>query len=219
MKTIRNRDILVGLLCTAAWSAQGQGLVLNAGDTYTFEFSTLPFQQVATYYIGTASAEADLYWTAVPLADGTQLQVAMFENSPSESPINVHTWTSASGLSGNMDLHPPMFQNVWQDLQGAFSLTVLSGSASINDVDLFSYIPIDSTHANLYHQQITLVPEPTSGVMLATAGIAGLLWTMNRRRKHVASHTATRDGAFSSASRFTSFGPAWLSVSLHRTRS
>ena len=187
----RNKVVLVGLFCAAAWSAQSHGLILNANDTYIYEFSALPFQQVVTYYTGTAAAQADLFWTAVPLADGTQLQVAIFENSPNDNPIIVDTWTSAAGLSGGLELRPPMFQSTWQDLQGAFSLTVLSGSASINDIDLSSYIPIDSTHANLYHQQIILVPEPTSVVML---GAAGLLWTMNRRRKSLPFLTSGYEG-------------------------
>jgi len=77
------------------------------------------------------------------------------------------------------------------------SLTVLSGSASISDIDIYSSIPIDSTHANLYHQEIAFVPEPAPAALFAIAAIGWLLWQIIHKQLPSKSPEPTAVGALS----------------------
>ncbi|HEY5893289.1 MAG TPA: PEP-CTERM sorting domain-containing protein [Chthoniobacterales bacterium] len=178
MKTITT--ILIGLFWVAVHSAMGQGITLHAGETYTYQFNTLPFKEVQPWWPA-SRPEAQLWWNAVSLVSGTELEVKMFENLSSDTPLIAHTWI-APAVSGGITLYPPNFPNVWQDLQGAFSMTVLSGSAQITDIEIVSYIPIDAINSMAYRQQFTPVPEPASTALFSMTAIFGFVWSTRRSR-------------------------------------
>jgi hypothetical protein len=174
---------LLGLYCVFAWSATAHALILTTGQTVAYQFNTLSLWGTSTFWgPGPIAPHGELFWNATSLASGTQLEVKMFENSANDTPLYAHIWTPSpwtnfTNLGGGITLSSPSFDNVWQDLQGAFSMTVLSGSASISDAEITSYIPFDYMHARVYRETLssfpepTSIPEPSSGALLGVAAM------------------------------------------------
>ena len=82
-----------------------------------------------------------------------------------------------------MHLEPPGFPSVWQDLQGAFSMRVISGAAIIYTGDVYSYIPTDATHANEYALRVIPVPEPHLGAFFVIITIVSLIRGLGVHRR------------------------------------
>lgn len=173
--------ILFVLFCMFSFPASAHPLVLNEGETFNYQFSNLPSIGSGTFYSG-AITIGSVFFSGDALRPGTQLQLTLFENSLADTPLHQAVWTSDDLLGGGLELRAPVFENVWQDLQGAFSMTVLSGAAAINSIDVRSYVPYQqpTLYARIFGERITFVPE-SSSIFLIVVALSGLLLHRIRR--------------------------------------
>jgi hypothetical protein len=160
-------NYLFGLVYFFACSTMAGPIILKEGETYTYEFDSLPFVKAGEYwssYVWEHSVE--LFWDVKSLKKGTQLQVSIFEDSISDIPVIENVWTSPQ-INGGFTLVDTWFgMSVWEDFQGAFSFTVLSGSLMFNSFELSVLDTIDSEHVNIHGVKgsppLVSVPEPGS---------------------------------------------------------
>ena len=152
-------------------------LHLNAGDTYIYQFSSLPLVQQfpAEGHFFTASSFVTL--NTETLLPGDQLRLEMFENSPADAPFCSTTLFGSGSCFANLG---------WQDLQGAVRLTMLSGSVQVETIGLevVTLIPFTPL-AGHYYSTITPVPEPSAILLmtLSSAFGAGIQISQWRRAK------------------------------------
>jgi len=154
------KNIILSFLLTT--SAFGQGILLNAGDSYTYQFDSLPFEGFSIY--GTPRAFFSLPIFPSDLGPSGSLRFEMFEDTPGGVPIFSRTLTTASSILDTSGTVP----NAWADVQGSIRLTMLSGSITVNVFSLQAMVPADASGFNIYGGRVYLVPEP------AIASIVGL---------------------------------------------
>ncbi|WP_039917203.1 PEP-CTERM sorting domain-containing protein [Cellvibrio mixtus] len=167
--------IVALLLLGMALPATATPIILNVGDTYSYQFNDLP--GTGTFYGYPASRQGWLFWSAKALSPGSVLQVKMFENSIDEDPLHSYIWSSDDNLGGGFTLREPQFKNVWQDLQGAFSMTVLAGSAAIETISISVLTPDfdGSEKGRTYGLRLSMVPEPASWILFLIIATAFLM--------------------------------------------
>jgi hypothetical protein len=145
----------------------GQGFLLTAGNTYTFEFTNLDFQgssltgpstRIGLELLGFSGTEA--------------LQFEAFENSSSESPIFS---TNLIASVGSPDF---TFAPAWQDLQGVFQIDILSGSATLQGY----FVSVTTTDGDFYSSKFNAVPEPPA-ISLIFLGSGVLIYVRKRNKK------------------------------------
>jgi hypothetical protein len=108
----------------------------------------------------------------------------MFENSPNEAPIASRLYDPI--LLDNVSVIGNLTPNAWQDLQGAFRITMLSGSAQFGQIFIGAQVPGANGGLEYYGMVLTQIPEPTAIKVLAIGGLCvGLGFWMKRRRSYV----------------------------------
>lgn len=173
--------VLAGLSLIFSLKVSAHPITLEAGESFHYQFDSLPFHGVSEHYSG-AVPQGLLFWDAQPLVKNTLLEVKMFENSVNEDPLHSWTWTNPV-IGGGIILSGPSFPEVWQDLQGAFSITAVTGSAVINSIELKSIIPhhIGGIAADVYgYSNLLKVPEPSLGMMFVMMIVVFMLKTRRR---------------------------------------
>ena len=162
------------LCCLAIVSASlpaTSQVLLNAGDTFTFEFTSIPLARIDP---GGVPQNGFFQFSMNEFASGAGdvIRWELFENSMVETPFAVNTLPP--GLVGfprsELNFH-------WQDLQGVARLTMVSGSAtlagiSIGEVGRFEG---DDTSHSVYALNIVPVPEPPTIGLLAAAALGAML--------------------------------------------
>ena len=170
------RLVFIATLWAAGLPAYSQ-LVLNAGDSWTYQFTALPriitgsgpTPLLGGYYFSLSGYEvgADL------------LRIEMFENSLAEAPIysallNVDPAIDSCSKTG-----------AWADFQGVARLTMLSGSATLDDVTFYHQQPTGSDSWTRNELRVVPVPEPTTWSLLAI-GMGLVIRQTHRRRNNAA---------------------------------
>jgi hypothetical protein len=156
----------------ACINVQSQGIVLNAGDTYTYQFSTLLLQGVVAIPPNPPGVPAGMIQGAFALGSfqpGSTLLCEMFEDSTAQAPIASQTLIYPEGYSPPPG---PVFWSVgaWQDLQGAIRFTMVSGSVTISEFTVSATL---NEIGGLTEYSTTVVPEPKPLPLLcALIGIA-----------------------------------------------
>jgi len=142
------RLALMAMLWAASLPAYSQ-IVLNAGDVWTYQFTSLP--QVVT-----GSGQADLlsgfYFDVSSYEVGTDLLVAeLFENSVADPALCVVVANTVPWIDGCTEV------GAIADFQGAVRVTMLSGSATLEAVTFYYQQPtgIDTWTRN----ELTVVPR------------------------------------------------------------
>ena len=154
------------LILAACLPVSAQGLLLNTGDAYSYELNSFAFCCAG----GLGPTEATLTLGVTALAPGSALRFEAFENSLSEAPIFTST-----GLLSDSGVYHANLGIAWQDLQGAFKVTMTSGSASLHFLHVRVQTPDTATYL-----QIVPIPEPGT-VSLCALGAALSLLTMRKR--------------------------------------
>jgi hypothetical protein len=126
------RLAMIATLCAASLPAYSQ-IVLNAGDVWTYEFTSLPHVVSGT---GEASLLAGFFFELSGYEVGPDLLFAeMFENSTNEACI----------CTAILNTDPPIDScaevGAWADFQGAVRFTMLSGSATLERVTFYYQQP------------------------------------------------------------------------------
>jgi len=160
MKTIVTTAILIG----STVFALGQGVTLQQGQSYVFEFTSIP-------YLRPAQPGNDPFGAGAWFAQGTMRSdesalLEMFPNSLSDVPLSV----TGSGTDDPSDSEVGI-GHVWMpdeapffpNLHGVMRVTMLNGSA-----ELIGFSVSQVVNGGFYSSH-TAVPEPTAGTMLAVA--------------------------------------------------
>jgi hypothetical protein len=158
--------IIAGLIVGCPFAGFTQGLVLHAGESYTYKFNTLPFQDSSV--LGAQEAVFSVFLNTRILAPGDSLQMQMFEDVNSANLIFSRTLTSSSFPFDTICVVP----NAWTDRNGSVRLTMIAGSVGIIDISLQTSVGSPRGFLN-YGDIIYPVPEP-GGLTLLVAG--GVVW-------------------------------------------
>ena len=158
---------IASLILAACLPVSAQGLLLNTGDAYSYELNSFAFCCAG----GLGPTEATLGLGVTALAPGSTLRFEAFENSLSEAPI----FTSTDLLADGYGIYRANLGIAWQDLQGAFTVTMTSGSASLHYLHGTVQTPDTA-----FYMQIVPIPEPGT-VTLCALGAALSLLTMRKR--------------------------------------
>jgi hypothetical protein len=165
-----------------ALSASAYADVFPAGYTFTYHFNALPL--IPEPIIITAEfLTVGTGGTAPPLT--STLSWEMFEGLPSGSPVASGTWSGSDiPLAG-------IPHGTWQDGEGSFRISVVSGSQLISDVSI--YLPQfggPSGGYTGYVYEITVIPAPVpepATVAFITVGLAFLAaWRYRARTSNQA---------------------------------
>jgi len=159
---MKNPMLTIAFLACIPFAAPSQ-VVLNAGDTYTYEFTRFDFQGA---YSGTPSARVGLEFRASLGFDGTDtFRFEAFENRISEPAIFSTNLTAGAGAPDFT------FGRAWQDFQGVFRVTMLSGSAVLPGF----FGSVVTTNA-LYSLKVQVAPRL---VAARSSSQIRLSWTTN----------------------------------------
>lgn len=163
--------LIIALLGTSSLCGLGQGLTLNAGDVFTFEFNNLQFESHLP-------VPTDAY-TRVLIGKqnftGSFLFEA-FEDNSAQAPL--FSADVVAGVNPSSDFY---FGPAWQDLQGVIQITMESGSMTIPVMLGAVVTPTD----DVYSQSVNVIPEPTVMALLF-AGAMPLLLMRRRKARFVA---------------------------------
>ena len=163
--------ILTSLTLTS--SVVDAGLILNAGQSFELEFSsissTAPFSDdpfgYAGFNVGTGIIESDF-----------SVLFSVFEDNTSQPALQSGTFDGTTippamitggGYLTSVALAP------WQDLQGIFKVEVISGTIELSSFDASTVI------GGQYYEQSYAVPEPNSVALLFTG--VGVLYLRRKR--------------------------------------
>ena len=158
--------VIASVVLAACLRVSAQGLLLNTGDVYTYELNSFAFCCGG----GLGPPEAALALGVTSLASGSTLLFEAFENSLSETPI----FTSADLLPDGYSIYRANLGLAWQDLQGAFKVTMTSGSASLHHL----HGTVQTPDTAFYIKSVT-IPEPST-VNLCALGAALCLLAMRK---------------------------------------
>lgn len=171
------RDVFVTSVFLASCAGVlSQGVLLGPGQSYIFEFTSLPYVRLAQTDNGSLAA----YFAAGTFGDGESVLMEIFANTVSDTPVTssyTHSGPAnpleSVGLAQVwMSSAPPFFP----DLQGIARVSMLNGDAQL---DGFAVKQVIS--GGVYSQYFP-VPEPSTPVLLAV-GLACLVWSQARRSK------------------------------------
>lgn len=176
------KSLLLALALTGI--ARGQGILLTAGDTWTYHFTNLEYVSSLDTGVGPPNWGAGFSFS-YSHTNAINFRYELFEDVPPNGlfadgppPIYSTTGTNTIGM-----LLPA---SVWQDLDGYVRFTVDQGSLLIDALTFTAlrYTPGSPGRIDTFQTTVSLVPEPTS-LALLTLGSA-MLWHERRlssRRK------------------------------------
>ncbi len=172
------KQLVIIIALTVGCLGSHAQLTLNTGNTFTYEFSSLPY--VTSVFGPAPEGLFQFSLDGGTLESGDVLRYEMFEGSlatePSLGPI----------YSGTVDgppapgAWPCIVPGAWQDLQGTVRFTMLQGSVTLNSFELGVLRQGGPTGAQWYYQMVTPIPEP-SLVPLVALGFVCLLLPGFRR--------------------------------------
>src|SRR6266850_227240 len=145
-KTYERLILLIFATLVACLPVSSQ-ITLNAGDSFTYQFTSLPDVIVPADGFGTRPVGVFIVNLSGFNVGTDMLRVEMFENSLSEAPAV--TFVAEQSLDGTS------FDG-WADFQGVVRLTMLSGSVTVDSMTFFHQVPLDDFSGRRY--QLTVVP-------------------------------------------------------------
>jgi len=167
-----------GLLCAIVLVACLRGecqLILNAGDTWTYQFNALPLTGSTNSFVTSPQGTWEFTLNASTLQNGDALIYEMFENSAGEAPICSGTVTVGSPLTLTCNV-----LNAWQDQQGTIRLRMTAGSVAVERVRLQAIVSGPSL-SSYEVRSASFVPGPGPRLTITPAGnlTAQISWTTN----------------------------------------
>ncbi len=151
-------SILAAVLVSLVFASQGLcGLVLNEGDSYSFEFTSLPYdsEYMEEYFL------IGIVYLKPAFSVNPSYRFSIYENSLNEIPIRSEI-DILDPLSGGFGYLEHSNSASWQDLQGVFSIEVLTGS-----IELESFVASTIIGTGMYSQTFN-VPIPNSFIFISS---------------------------------------------------
>lgn len=157
----------------------GRGaVILNEGDSYTFEFSSMEENSGLRWAF---DVSAYFGFSDDPLDNGDTLKVEFFEDSILDTPWLSGEYEYISPTADPSGFYIPQmyfftFQETttqWADFQGVVRFTMLVGSVNLSAVSVERNFGDDSYYAN------ATIPEPTAASLV---GIGAVIAFLSMRR-------------------------------------
>ena len=151
-------------------------LTLSAGESFTYNFNTLPFfGEGYTGFppggINYATFESDPRTHDA----GDAFRVEIFETSASDTPSAVNSGLGSITAQGN---------GGWHDLQGVARVTVTSGTLTLNTFSLGVYRPTAGSPGEFESFATGTIPVPEPGaIALWSCAAAGLFISLRGRTR------------------------------------
>ena len=145
--------------------------VFNAGYTFTYHFDKL-----SSFQANAIIPENFLLLDSGAIHPTATISWEIFDSLPTGAPV-------ASGIWDPGELGVALVPSpVWQDGEGSFRITILSGSQNINAFDIYVAHHDSSRLYTVYSGSIqpTSVPEPATFVLLAIGSAFLVLWRRAR---------------------------------------
>ena len=165
--------VVIAMMLPVAAHAQ---LTLSAGQSFTYNFNTLPFfgegySGFPAGGINYATFESD----PTSHDPGDAFRVEIFKTSASDTPSAVNSGLGSITAQGN---------GGWHDLQGAARVTVTSGTLTLNTFSLGVYRPTAGIPGEFesFATGTMPVPEPNA-VALWSCACAGLFISLRRWKR------------------------------------
>jgi hypothetical protein len=151
--------------------ARGQGVLLNAGDSWSWHFTTLDYVGTQVRQIRPVSAAFILIGTINQYPANFLYEA--FEGVPPNGVLPA----SQIPFSG---MECDILTNAWQDLEGAVRLTVTDGSFTLQSVTFHVARPNGSIPSSYdFYEAIVAAPEPSALALLLSA--LPLIWVCRGR--------------------------------------
>ena len=148
-------------------------LLLNQGDTYSYEWTSLPFGGTIETMLLTAPppSEVDIYRGSLT----GDLKVELFEGS------------LQGPLLFSQPIQNPQFLLIYSPFSwgaggGAVKFTMLSGTTIIPFFDIQSSTRIAGNYYDIYSTRVEPVPEPATLVMMIFVALS--FYTLQNWKKH-----------------------------------
>lgn len=166
---------LLLLMTALAGITRGQGVLLNAGDTWTYHFTTLDY--VSTQAGSSAPFGASFIFTHDVAGYPTNFLYEVFEGVVPDGFLGSGTQTI-----GDMGILLPT--NAWQDLEGSVRFTVLSGSLTIDSLTFTVFRPSATIPSSFdtFQTTVQLVPEPSAFSLASAFAVTLVLFKVGTRR-------------------------------------
>ena len=159
MKKILTIAVLVG----ASVFAIGQGVTLQQGQSYVFEFTSIRYLRPAEK--GNDPGQASAWFAQGTFNSGESAMLEMFPNSLSGIPLSVtgDGYDPSDSAQGIGHVWGPDEAPFFPDLHGVLRVTMLNGSAELIGFGLSQVVN------GGFYSDYPAVPEPAAGIMLAAA--------------------------------------------------
>ena len=166
MKTLKTLFLTVAL----AGVAHGQGILLNAGDTWTYQFTSLDYVSTQPGQMAPFGAMFSFSYTIESYPPNVLYEC--FEGLPPDGLLGSGT----QPIGGNGIILP---SNAWQDFAGSVRFTVTDGSFLIDSLTFTVWRPnaSDPLSFDTYQTSVTPTPEPSPVALLVSGSSLLLLIT------------------------------------------
>ena len=171
---MRMKTTALTLFMLVSFTAAGQGVLLTAGDTFSYSFDTMPYLGRFTVPGGAGSAAEGSFNTSFEgdlfdPSDSVRLEI--FERSLDDAPRQSSTFGGYTTSVSSLSILAPY---AWSDFQGAVRLTVLSGSVELTKISVYRENPVTLQRYDLYGMVVP-IPEPYPSSLLLAVALVGSL--------------------------------------------
>ena len=170
---------LIFVLFLSCGGVSAEGLRLSTGQSFTYQFSSLPILQGAPV----SPTGAFRFSLGDDILDpGEVVRTRMFEGNTSGRVIREDQWGDLLDPWPNpVGMLISGAEGAWQDLHGAVQVTMLSGSIGL------STLRLDVIDSSYHYQQVVVIPEPSAltlfGLFASAAAIRSLLRLKSQARR------------------------------------
>jgi len=159
--SLMKRIVTIAVLVGSSLFAIGQGMTLQEGQSYVFEFTSIRYVRPAE--TGNDCGQASAWFAQGTFNSGESALLEIFPNSLSGIPLSITDdgYDPSDSSQGIGRVWGPDEAPFFPDLQGVLRVTMLNGSA-----ELIGFGVSQVVNGGFY-SGYSVVPEPAAGTMLA----------------------------------------------------
>jgi hypothetical protein len=150
-------------------------LILNAGQTWSYQFNSLPLTGHTNAFVTSPRGVFELTVDGSSVQAGDLLRFEMFESGTNQAPAC--SGTNESGAPFTLSC---IALGAWQDQQGTVRLSMMSGSITINSINLEAIVSGPSLSSyDVYSTNLVLLPPPQLSIARAASDSVKISWSTN----------------------------------------